>query len=227
MSLSIERTSANERFQQARTLLSFIKTQESSDVPPIDTDEVKILRGLFFVHLYGSFEKSVNEAVEKYIQKIDELNVAFCDFSSLFLPTALDPVFTSIQMGGKWDKRVDFFKAIESTEKCSIRNTIFSDQLINTWFKNLDRIAICIGARRPFLKNYSDSLYLDEVVEKRNQVAHGRNTPLSVGSSGRSADLESRFVAVRRVFDDYCEMLESHYNCLEFIKASSRADYTA
>lgn len=227
MPLSIDRTGANERFQQARTLLSFIKTQESNDIPPIDTDEVKILRGLFFVHLYGSFEKSVNEAVEKYVQKIDGLKIAYCDFSTLFLPIALDPIFTSIQMGGKWEKRIDFLKAIDSIDKCTIRNTIFSDQLTNTWFKNLDRIAIYVGASRPFLKNDGDSHYLDEVVEKRNQVAHGRNTPLIVGSSGRSSDLESRFMAVRRVFDDYCEMLESHYNSLEFLKASSRASYTA
>jgi len=227
MPLSIDRTGANERFQQVRTLLSFIKTQESNDLPPADNDEVKIFRGLFFVHLYGCFEKSINEAVENYVQKIDSLKVAYCDFSILFLPTALDPVFTSIEMSGKWEKRIDFFKAIDSNHTCTIRNSIFSDQLTNTWFRNLDRIATYIGASRPFLKNAGDSYYLDEVVEKRNQVAHGRNTPSIVGSSGRSSDLEVRFMAVRRIFDDYCEMLESHYNSLEFIKIPNRASYTA
>lgn len=227
MPISIDRTGANERFQQVRALLSFIKLQESNEVPPVDSDEVKVLRGLFFVHLYGAFEKSVNEAVERYIQKIDDLKVAYVDFSSIFLPTALDSVFTSIQMGGKWEKRVDFFKILESNDKCGIRNTIFSDQLTNTWFKNLDRIALCVGAARPFLRNVADSHYLDEVVEKRNQVAHGRNTPLHVGSSGRSVDLDVRFMAVRRVFDDYCEMLEVNYNSLEFIKPPNRERYVA
>jgi hypothetical protein len=149
------------------------------------------------------------------------------DFSNLFLPTALDTIFTSIQMGGKWERRIDFFKAIESGETCSIRNSIFSDQLTNTWFRSIDRIAIFIGANRPFLKNSGDSHYLDEVVEKRNQVAHGRNTPLVVGSFGRASDLELRFAAVRRVYDDYAEMLENHYNSLEFIKTTHRGIYTA
>lgn len=215
----------HDRFSQVRKNLSIIKDLESKEIPPLDADEVKIFRGLFFVHLYGAFEKSINEAVEQFLMEVDGLNVQFLDFSVGFLPTALDPIFTSLKSSGKWDSRIGFFKKIESADVCRVSNSVFSDQLQNTWFSTLEKIASYIGINDVFLKNINDSHYLNEVVEKRNQVAHGRNSPLNVGSSGRSSDLEARFDALNRILDDYIEVLEEHCNSLHFIKDARRSDY--
>lgn len=225
IALEIERSRANERMHQVRTLLTFIKTQESQSIPPVDSDDVKIIRGLFFVSLYGAFEKTINEVVEQYLRAVGGLKVEFSDLTWSFLPTALDPVLTSFKATGHWEKRVKIFETIQSEVPCTVSDTIFSDQLQNTWYKKLEQIALYIGVRNRFLRNQRDSHYVDEVVDKRNQVAHGRNTPLVIGSLGRALDLEIRFDAIDRVIDDYVAMLESHFNSLDFVREDRRNKY--
>lgn len=225
ISLVIERSRANERMQQVRTLLTFIKVQESQVMPPVDSDDIKIIRGLFFVNLYGAFEKTINEVVEQYLRAVGGLRVEFSDLMWSFLPTALDPILTSFKDSGRLEKRIKIFETMQSEIPCSISDTIFSDQLQNTWYKKLEKIALCIGVRDRFLRNERDSHYVDEVVDKRNQIAHGRNSPLAIGSLGRSMDLEARFDAISRVIDDYVAMLELHFNSRGFVKEGSREKY--
>jgi hypothetical protein len=225
MELSIERARVSDRMKDVRTLLSFIKTQESDAVPPVDSDTVKILRGLFFVHLYGAFEKSVNEAVEQYLQEISTLKLKVSDFACGFLPIALEPRFASLQSTAKWQSRIDFSNALESEEACVINNAVLASQLQNTWSHTLTAVASYIGVPGVYKPNGRDSHYLDEVVEKRNQVAHGRNPPVLVGSTGRSADLELRFEALNRLLEGFFHMLESHFNDLKFLRQNVRAEY--
>ena len=42
--MQVSRTQINERFREGRAFLSYIKTCESTLVPPVDTEEVKIIR---------------------------------------------------------------------------------------------------------------------------------------------------------------------------------------
>jgi hypothetical protein len=225
MELSIERARVSERMKDVRTLLSFIKSQESETLPPVDSDTVKILRGLFFVHLYGAFEKSVNEAVEQYLQQISTLKLKISDFACGFLPIALDPRFASLQSTAKWQSRVDFSQALESTDACVINNAVLANQLQNTWAHTLSVVATYIGASQSYKPDGRDSHYLDEVVEKRNQVAHGRVPPVLVGSTGRSSELELRFAALNRLLEGFFQMLESHFNNFEFLKRDIQPNY--
>jgi len=225
MDFSIERSNVNERMQQVRDFLTFIKTQESEDTPPLDTNIVKTLRGLFFVHLYAAFEKSVNEGVEQYLQSVGSLNIKYSDIVNVFLPTALDAKFTSLQSGERWQSRVDFSKMLESEEICLINNSVFSMYLQNTKSKVLENIALYIGISNKYFPNERDSHYLDEVVEKRNQVAHGRNTPITIGASGRAVDLEIRIDAVNRILENFFEILEDNFNSLNFVKIENKATY--
>lgn len=225
MVFSIERSNVNERMQYVRSFLSFIKTQESVATPPVDSDIVKTLRGLFFVHLYAAFEKSINEGLEQYLQNIGSLQLKFSDIASGFLPTALDSKFTSLQSGDRWQSRIDFSVQLDSQEICPINNTVFSMQLQNTKSKIIENIASYIGAANSYTCDDRDARYLDEVVEKRNQVAHGRNTPITIGGSGRATDLEVRIDATNRILENFFAMLEVNFNALDFIKPERKTDY--
>lgn len=227
MSFSIDRTNINERMQQVRVLLSFIKSQESQLLPPTDTDEVKILRGLFYVHLYGAFEKSISEGIEAYLSSINGLLVKFLHLSPGFLPTALDSRFNALQNGDskKWKKRVDFIDSMFSTEHCAINSSIFSAQLQNAWPEILEEILQYLGVNQPISKKHSDRAYLTEVVDKRNQVAHGRGSPLQIGRSGRSSDLELRYDALLRIINDFLDVLEQHFSTIEFVSSPHKTQY--
>lgn len=227
MILVIPRINMDSRFQEVRTLVSFIKTQESVMTPPVDSDLVKILRGLFFPHLYGAFEKSINEAVEIFLQAVQGLAVPYCHFAPSFLPTALDPNFQSIydSVGKRLAKRIDFVRKMESSDRCVINNAAFSRELQNAWPETLAEVARSIGIILPLKSTSTDLLYLYETVDKRNAVAHGRISPLVVGSSGRTSDLENLLTSVVRVANDFIEMLESHFNQREFVGNPHKATY--
>lgn len=226
MTFAVQRGDMTQRITHVRLMLNFIRHQESKEVPPTDADEVKVLRGLFYVHLYGAFEKSVNEAVEQYRLAINELKVKRVDLEMNFYPVALDPWLTGLRSSGKILKRVELIKAAVDTDFCLVGTQVFSDQLQNVWAKTLLEVGEAIGATDVYLRNRRDEFYLDEIVGKRNEVAHGRINPFAIGSSGRSPDLEIRFDAVTRILEAFIQMLETHANSLAFIKPSRRADYS-
>lgn len=97
--------------------------------------------------------------------------------------------------------------------------------LQNTKSKILENIASYIGASENYSRDMRDYHYLDEVVEKRNQVAHGRTTPILVGSSGRAVELEVRIEATNRVLENFFTMLEVNYNSLHFVKPDRKTTY--
>jgi hypothetical protein len=214
------------RLAHVRVFLNLIVRQESTAIPPSDTDEVKILRGLFYVHLYGAFEKCINEAVEQYRLAINGICVHRSHLEMNFYPVALDPWMTGLRDSGKIQKRIELIKAANASEFCSVGNSVFSDQLQNVWARTLVELADAIGASSVYLRDRRDEHYLDEVVDKRNQVAHGRVDALAVGSIGRASDLAVRLDAVMRVLESFVQMLEVHANTLAFIRPSRRADYS-
>jgi len=229
MTLSIDRVDIELRFRDVRKLLSYIKNQESRATPPLDSDETKIFRGLFYVHLYGAFEKSINEAVQVYLREVGSLKIATFHTSCRFWPSFLDSDFKSLQstQGSKnWAKRGKFVDAIESSQTCIISDGLFAEQLQNIWPETLDMVLSYLGLKVPTWDEAS-VFSLREVVDKRNQVAHGRTSPLRVGSSGRSDYLEHRFESIYSLLDNFVEYLEQGFASLSYIKPEFHAIYAS
>lgn len=217
-----------ERFREIRTLLSHIKAIESADVPPVDTEEVKILRGLFYVHLYGALEQSLNEATESFLRSASALGLQNLDLSLRFLPTAMNAQFKALseaQSQRKWKKRLDFVDAIYDGRACRIESSVFAPHLQNSEMETIADIASYLGIATDSIINSPDRFYVDEVVQKRHQVAHGRVSPASVGARGRSADLELRLDGVRRTVDLFVELLEKHYESYAFLNTPAQTRF--
>lgn len=226
MSTTFSRANVYARFLEVRTLLSSIKSQESTETPPVDSDDVKIIRGLFYVHLYGAFEKSVNEIVMFALREIDSLAIKNFHAAADFLPVTLANIFQSLQApttDSKWKKRVEFVKAMQSSAACKISDSVFGDQLQNVSPDRLQEIITYLCLPSPFSDN--DLLPIGEIVEKRNQVAHGRTSPLRVGSSVKSAELESRLTATISIVDRLIECIENGLESLNFISPLYLSEY--
>lgn len=225
MELNIPRALVVGRFQEVRLLLTCIKQMESVDTPPVDSEEVKILRGLFYVHLYGALEQSLNEAVALFLQAVSALNLRANEFSLRFLPTAMNSQFKSLadtQSNKKWAKRIDFVSAILNGEVCRIENSIFAPHFQSSEISTISDVANYLGMDPTDINSSADRYYVDEVVQKRHQVAHGRAAPSSVGARGRSPDLELRFEAVSRVLELFMAMLEEYFTSLDFVVGEAK-----
>jgi len=229
MTLALPHRDIDARFQEARNLLSFIKSQESTATPPVDPGHVKTMRGLFYVHLYGAFERSVNDSVSAFIRATVDLNVSVQHITPHFLPVALDGRFKSLQStqgAGNWKKRLEFVAAMIDASACSINDALFSEHLQNAWPQTLIAVATYLGIGTPAFEA-PDVLAVDEVVDKRNAVAHGRASPAEIGARIRSETLENRFDSTRAVLSCFTTHLEAGFASLTCVRSEFRALYHA
>lgn len=225
MGLDLPRGQIAERFRKVRILLSFIKSQESTNVPPVDSIEVKILRGLYYVQLYGALEQSLNDAAEAFLQSLSELKLCNNDFSLSILPTVMNSHFKSlskVQGQKRWKKRVEFISALANGDLSKIENTVFSPLFQSSEIEIISNVMTYVGINSDSLRECEDRFYVDEVVQKRHQVAHGRISPLIVGSRGRSDDLELRLEAVMRIVEMVLGLLDEHFKDLGFLNLDAK-----
>ncbi|NWB51928.1 HEPN domain-containing protein [Pseudomonas sp. F8002] len=225
MGLELPRGKIADRFREVRLFLSFIKTQESMDIPPVDSLEVKMLRGLYYVQLYGALEQSLNDAAEAFLEALTEFEFCNNDFVLAILPTVMNSHFKSlseVQGQKRWGKRVDFISSISNGDASKIENTVFAPLFQSSEMDVIANVMSYIGIPSAVLRESEDRFYVDEVVQKRHQVAHGRISPVIVGARGRSDDLELRLDAVWRTVDTVVGMLDDHFKSFNFLKPEAK-----
>ena len=217
---------ATLRFNEVRLLLNEIRRQES--VPPAaDSETVAILRGLFYVHLYGAFEFAITAATQSLLQAISSVRVPYGHLEQVFYGVALDHRFSSLanrSQSGKWKGRRDLLSEQKSNDVCGVNDTIFSQDLQNIWHKTLVELFENLGIGGPVVPDVRFRGYIDEVVDKRNAVAHGRESPASVGTK-RSSELEARFDAVSSTATYVMDCLDRHLRDRAFVSAAHREMY--
>ncbi len=206
---------------ESRVLLSLIKEQESSSTPPVDSDAVKMMRGLFYVNVYALLERSLNELFNGLLNAVTQLNIGAHHYVPTFLPVAMDGHFSALGdpfAKRRFAKRVDFAKVLHANEVLSINASIFESQLQSTKTSVVADILKSMGADSTQIESHPKRHYIDEISEKRNQVAHGRATAKDVGSTGRSSDLELRLEAARDFYEFLAQFLENFFNNQQFMK---------
>ncbi|MBB2896991.1 MAE_28990/MAE_18760 family HEPN-like nuclease [Pseudomonas sp. AS2.8] len=215
------------RLAEVFTLIGLIKANESP-MPMQDSAEVKILRGLFYVHLYSSLEFCVNKGVERYLQGLNSLNVVPAHFELQALTFVLANEFSSLRDVGedkKWVKRLELISSQSSIVVGRVNDGLFGLYLQNVWPERLEVLFACLGISLPIVPDPSYRLHLEEVVDKRNSIAHGRFSAMGIGGSRRSPELESRLKAVNDTCFYFLDCLEAHYQERGSIKPAHRSAY--
>lgn len=225
--LHTQRAEAYQRLQEVRLTLDTIKSLESPNVLIPDPANVTILRGLFFVHLYAAFEFTVNKGTQAVLDQITALNVKYSHFSQNIYAVALDAAFTSTHSTpkSKWTKRLALLSAQFSNDTCAINSAAFSGDLQNVWYKTLVEVFECLGVLSLPVPDIRLKQYIDEIVEKRNSVAHGRESPIQASAGHRSPDLEKRYDAVSKTIDHIFDSFEDYLKHRIFIRQDQRAAY--
>lgn len=199
--------------------------------PKIITEEtpihVKIQRGLYYVHLYSALEKAVNEVIEHTILLIKSQDVKNKHFKTTFNVISLNSKMQSFKSCGYKDyfkRSIEVFQGVNSEERFEISNTIFSQSLQNIWFETLQQILNSFGASQLNVEARV-SFTIDEVVEKRNAVAHGRETPVVVGERYRANILRAKTQDIQLVVDMFIDSFETYISERAYIQESYRKEY--
>ncbi|MFY9559605.1 MAG: MAE_28990/MAE_18760 family HEPN-like nuclease [Terriglobales bacterium] len=218
------------RLVEVQRLLAHIKKVEQAalDGDPVSAEQAPILRGLFFVNLYGAIEHSLSLAVQVLLQEMSKVAVAYADFEHLIHVVALDAEFRSVAGSGyesRFTKRKALLTRQVSNDSCELNDTIFHDQLQNVWYATLREIFQHLNIQRFPLPDIKMRGYLDEIVEKRNAIAHGRSSASAVGRLTTSQELDTRLNAIREVLDHIINAFDEYLDNRLFVTAKQRTHY--
>jgi hypothetical protein len=198
MPLAVASQEITARFQETRALLQHIRALESAN-PLQPSQELAILRGIFFVHLYGSFEFAVNRIVRGAAELINATVVQLQHLHHRVYPLALDPELTSIRNIGrnrKWESRLNLFEREVVADAAVLHDSVFLEDLDNISTECLTRVFVAFDVPPPILYDPRARQYIEEVKDKRNAVSHGRESPMSYGQAVTANDLERRYEAL-------------------------------
>ena len=109
-------------------------------------------------------------------------------------------------------------------EISNIDDSQFSDALMNVWTNSILEVFKSFGITG-FGVEPRVRTTIDELVENRNKVAHGRESALVVGERHRSIILRDKFSIITTLIDSVIANLENFYNSRTFIKNSERSGY--
>jgi hypothetical protein len=225
--LTTVRAEVSGRLAEVFQLVEHIRHLESA--PPVpDPPEAKILRGLFHVHLYAALEFAVNQGVQRFLMAVVALGVPPLHLHARFFSVALDSGFSSMRNVGedkRWSSRVKLIELQFSTDAQPINAAIFGLYLQNVWVEKLEILFNCLNINLPVVPNPAFRLYIDELVERRNGVAHGRFSALGVGSALRSPELLIRFNAISATCIYLLDCFEEHHLARGLILEAHRQAY--
>ena len=112
--------------------------------------------------------------------------------------------------------------AIIGGAEAKIESLVFAPHLQSCNNSTMAAVLSYIGTSSQSIDTNPDRHYIDEIVSKRHQVAHGRTSPANVGASGRSPELELRFSAAERTVELFIAQIEIYFNSYLFLNESAR-----
>lgn len=188
----------------------------------------KIQKGLYYVHLYSAYEKSFNEIVERCLLYIEAKKVLHQHYAMPFNSIALDAKLKSLKAAGKdrmMERSISLFETMAGNSHTKINEVMFATKLQNVWFKTLDQTLTCFGADK-FVDPMGDfQIAIDEVVDKRNAVAHGRIPADKVGERQEVHVLRDRTVKIQSALDIIINNLSIYLINKDFIANQYTGNY--
>lgn len=227
MPFSTIRAKVRERFSEVLFNLAHIESSEPRNPTEATLPFVKIQRGLYYVHLYSVLERTVNEVVEHAILSIKSNNIRNKHFEAVLNVISLNPKMQAFKSCGYKDyikKSIAVFTCIDSDDCYELHNTIFSQNLQNIWFKTIQELLAAFGIA-PLVIDPRIRYTVDEIAEKRNAVAHGRETPLVVGETHRADILRLKTNEIQLVANMIVDLFEDYINNQSYIRNECRDAY--
>jgi hypothetical protein len=211
MMLSDVRANSSSRLLQTRQFLDFI--HDNTPPPPAPTPFHLInSRGLFFVQLYGVYEKTIINSVFRSITFINSNEHRVLDFKPLVLSMVLHPQCDALASvsARKWEKRWELFEKLELNPIVNICEEVLPTDGQNIRYRQLEMIWKTFCIDKPVLPRPEIRGRISELVDNRNAIAHGDATALDIGSRVTTQDLYIKYSDISEYCSYFLDTLESH-----------------
>ncbi|MBK0024258.1 MAE_28990/MAE_18760 family HEPN-like nuclease [Brucella pseudogrignonensis] len=222
MSFEVADAERRERFAEANALLLYLRSL--APPPPLPaTENDKSLRGLWLVSLYAAVERSVNAMTEAAITVISShQNKSIQCIAPIHGIFHFNKVKSLKDCGrGKvFDKSALLFKASLSEEILSISDNPLAESLQNVDSNTMSWILELFGA--PRMTPAAASIdRVNTLRERRNAVAHGRESASQVGERYTLSDLSNIYNAADEVVLSFFMCLKDHCVHQRYLRASA------
>ncbi|WP_282091360.1 HEPN domain-containing protein [Epibacterium ulvae] len=183
-----------ERFVDCQRMLLYLKGLPNADLHPAPF-EIRSLRGLWLVNLYGVTEKSVNMIADEIVNCITSDAVASSSLKPSLHSIFHFPKIQALKSCGDRTvigKSLELLRASHSVESVTLSGSPLPDKL-----QNVDAETIFLLCDLLSLNGYQIEAgrrgRLNNLKERRNAIAHGRETPHSVGERFNFQGLQDLF----------------------------------
>lgn len=200
-----------QRFTETFQLLAHLETADSSrQGEPVPPDHA--LKGLFLVALYGSLERSANAIVEQAVAEISTHSApsGWCNpaIFTVFHHSRVQSL-RACKRENVLEKSHELFTEVSSENYIVVNNNPLADSLTNVDGSTLVSIAKYFG-----ISNYgmdgSSLGRLNNLRERRNAVAHGRESAATAGERFRYPELRTMYGIVDQEITRLLETIRQH-----------------
>jgi hypothetical protein len=187
--------------------------------PPGSADMARTMRGLAFVQIYGPYEYAVRNLTDAAVSHITASGHRFRNLRPSLLALFLDAEIKSLRDVGEekeWDRRLVLFERAFSNSPLS---TVAVRPHDGSHFRHtqLQMLFRSLGINRAITLRKRHLFLIDEVVAKRNSIAHGDEAPKDVGSRFSKQEMLHKTKIMRgiclrlvSIVGEYCAAPQNH-----------------
>lgn len=179
-------------------------------------ESAAIFKGLCFVQMYAIYEYTVRSSVQATLSSLKSGALTMNQIRREVLCLVLDPRWDAAAQAGParmWECRIDLMNRAHSDEAAaSINDTLFPADGSHYRVRQLHTIWKVLGLVAPIVPEPRLLGRIEEMVENRNAITHGRRTAEDAGRSYSRLDIEERFADLKRICEHVLGTLEAHYN---------------
>jgi len=178
----------NERMLVTRKLANHVRSLDPEGLPLAAT-----FKGLTFVQLYATYEHVVRGSVQSMLSSISAETPEYRHLKAHVLSLALDARFEATSNCGprrRWETRIALLEEATSANPASaIPDTAFPSDGSHYRVRQLQTIWRVFGIAEPVVPESKHNGRIEELVENRNAIAHGRSTAEEVGRRYSDPDI--------------------------------------
>ena len=183
-------------------------------------DESATCRGLLFVQLYGIYEYSVRTAVQGGLEAIRRDGLSCTDVRRSLLSLVLDRQWKSASTSGRervWETRCDLiYRMTSASPLLDLDNTLFPSDGSHYRVRQLYSIWMLFGISSPIVPEPRLQGRIEEIVDSRNAISHGRQTAYEVGQRHSHSDMEHRINDIETIVSHVIDTMDQH--CVDGLK---------
>jgi hypothetical protein len=177
-------------------------------------EQAAFLRGLVFVDLYATYEFTLRSSVQAALSFLRKQQRTIGDVRPELLALILEPSWEATRTAGRsklWAKRLDLLAETSSGRAlAAVDDTLFPSDGSHYRPRQLVTVWAVLGIAQPTVPENRLLGRIEELVENRNAVSHGRRTAGEVGRGYSRSDIDTRIDDVEHLCEYVLSTIESH-----------------